>query len=129
MAYTLTGPEYPDANPRTGVRLNDGTVVDFETYGIQETEETPELAPEPTEEAPFTPEPEPTPEPTSEPLVLNAPTNVTASQLSDGSVQLNWDAPTQSNTAVERYAVSFSTNNFDTGWAVSSTTNSITIAR
>jgi hypothetical protein len=133
MAYTLTGPEYPDANPRTGVRLNDGTVVDFETYGIQETEETPELAPEPTEEAPFTPEPEPTqspePTPTPEPLVLNAPTNVTASQLSDGSVQLNWDAPTQSNTAVERYAVSFSTNNFDTGWAVSSTTNSITIAR
>ena len=132
MAYTLTGPEYPDANPRTGVRLNDGTVVDFETYGIQETEETPELAPEPTEEAPFTPPtPEPTPEPTPtpEPLVLNAPTNVTATQLSDGSVQLNWDAPTQSNTAVERYAVSFSTNNFDTGWAVSSTTNSITIAR
>jgi hypothetical protein len=132
MAYTLTGPEYPDANPRTGVRLNDGTVVDFETYGIQETEETPELAPEPTEEAPFTPPtPEPTPEPTPtpEPLVLNAPTNVTASQLEDGSVQVNWDAPTQSNTAVERYAVSFSTNNFDTGWAVSSTTNSITIAR
>jgi hypothetical protein len=128
MAYTLTGPEYPDANPRTGVRLNDGTVVDFETYGIEETEEAPELAPEPTEEAPFNPPaPEPTPEP--EPLVLNAPTNVTATQLSDGSVQLTWDAPTQSNTAVERYAVSFSTNNFDTGWAVSSTTNSITIAR
>ena len=137
MAYTLTGPEYPDANPRTGVRLNDGTVVDFETYGIQETEETPELAPEPTEEAPFTPEPEPTqspeptptPEPTPEPLVLNAPTNVTASQLSDGSVQVNWDAPTQSNTAIERYAVFFSTNNFDTGWAASSTTNSITMSR
>jgi hypothetical protein len=137
MAYTLTGPEYPDANPRTGVRLTDGSVVDFETYGIQETEETPELAPEPTEEAPFTPEPEPTqspeptptPEPTPEPLVLNAPTNVTASQLSDGSVQVNWDAPTQSNTAVERYAIFFSTNNFDTGWAVSSNTNSITIAR
>jgi len=29
MAYTLTGPEYPDANPRTGVRLNDVTVVTF----------------------------------------------------------------------------------------------------
>jgi hypothetical protein len=135
MAYTLSGPEYPEYNPRTGVRLNDGSVVDFETYGIQETEETPELAPEPTEEAPFTPEPEPTPtespepEPTPEPLVLNAPTNVTATQLEDGSVQLNWDAPTQSNTAIERYAVFFSTNNFDTGWAVSSTTNSITMSR
>jgi outer membrane biosynthesis protein TonB len=65
MAYTLSGPEYPEYNPRTGVRLNDGTVVDFETYGIQETEEAPELAPEPTEEAPFNPPaPEPTPEPT-----------------------------------------------------------------
>jgi hypothetical protein len=60
MAYTLSGPEYPEYNPRTGVRLNDGTVVDFESYGIEETEETPELAPEPTEEAPFTPEPTPT---------------------------------------------------------------------
>jgi hypothetical protein len=133
MAYTLTGPEYPDNNPRTGVRLNDGTVVDFETYGIQETEETPELAPEPTEEAPFTPEPtpspEPTPEPTPEPLILNAPTNVVATQLSDGSVQLTWNIPAQSNTSVERYAVSFSTDNFNTGWAVASTTNSITLSR
>jgi hypothetical protein len=132
MAYTLSGPEYPQNNPRTGVRLNDGTVVDFETYGIQETEETPELSPEPTEEAPFTPPtPEPTPEPTPtpEPLVLNAPTNVTATQLSDGSVQLTWDAPAQSNTAVERYAISWSTNNFDTGWGIASTTNSITIPR
>jgi hypothetical protein len=67
MAYTLSGPEYPQNNPRTGVRLNDGTVVDFETYGIQETEETPELAPEPTEEPPFVePSPEPTPTPTEE---------------------------------------------------------------
>jgi hypothetical protein len=132
MAYTLSGPEYPQNNPRTGVRLNDGSVVDFETYGIQETEETPELAPEPTEEAPFTPPtPEPTPEPTPtpEPLVLNAPTNVTATQLSDGSVQLTWDVPAQSNTAVERYAISWSTNNFDTGWGIASTTNSIIIPR
>jgi hypothetical protein len=55
MAYTLNGPEYPEHNPRTGVRLNSGEIVDFETYGIQETEEAPELAPEPTEEAPFNP--------------------------------------------------------------------------
>jgi hypothetical protein len=138
MAYTLTGPEYPEANPRTGVRLNDGTVVTFEQYGIQETEETPELAPEPTEEAPFTPEPEPTqspeptptPEPEPEPLVLNAPTNVTATQLSDGSVQISWNEPTQSNTAVESYAVSWSTDNFQSnGWGVGSSTNSIVLSR
>jgi 6,7-dimethyl-8-ribityllumazine synthase len=55
MAYTLTGPEYPEANPRTGVRLNNGQVVDFETYGIQETEDVPDLESEPTDEVPFTP--------------------------------------------------------------------------
>ena len=55
MAYTLAGPEYPEYNPRTGVRLNDGTVVDFETYGIQETEDVPDLGSEPTDEVPFTP--------------------------------------------------------------------------
>jgi hypothetical protein len=55
MAYTLSGPEYPDNNPRTGVRLNDGRVVDFETYGIQETEDVPDLESEPTDEVPFTP--------------------------------------------------------------------------
>jgi hypothetical protein len=128
MAYTLSGPEYPQNNPRTGVRLNDGSIVDFETYGIEEAEEPPVLAPEPTEEAPFNP-PAPEPEPTPEPLVLNAPTNVTASQLVDGSVQLTWDVPSQSNTAIERYAVSWSTDNFATGWGVASTTNSITIPR
>ena len=121
MAYTLSGPEYPQNNPRTGVRLNDGSVVDFETYGIQETEETPELAPEPTEEAPFNPPP-PTPS-------LNAPTGLTATQLQDGTVQLAWDAPIATSTSVERYGVFFSIDNFSTGWAVSSTTNSINISR
>jgi hypothetical protein len=95
MAYTLSGPEYPQYNPRTGVRLNDGTVVDFETYGIQETEETPELAPEPTEEPPFvepTPEPtptddvdrEPTPEPTPTPTPPFIPEGATVTN--EGSV-------------------------------------------
>jgi hypothetical protein len=130
MAYTLSGPEYPEYNPRTGVRLTDGTVVTFEEYGIQETEETPELAPEPTEEAPFTPDPEPSPEPSPEPAPsLNAPTNATATQQQDGTVQLTWDVPAATSTSVERYAVFFSTNNFNTGWAVSSTTNSITMSR
>jgi hypothetical protein len=76
MAYTLSGPEYPEYNPRTGVRLTDGSIVDFETYGIQETEEAPELAPEPTEEPPFvqpTPEPTPEPTPTPEPAPTQTP--------------------------------------------------------
>jgi hypothetical protein len=129
MAYTLNGPEYPQNNPRTGVRLNNGQVVDFETYGIQETEQAPELAPEPTEEAPFNPPaPEPTPEPEPAPS-LNAPTNVTATQLQSGAVQITWDAPTPTSTSVERYAVSWSTDNFVTGWGIGSATNSITIPR
>ena len=121
MAYTLSGPEYPQNNPRTGVRLNDGSIVDFETYGIEETEAPPVLAPEPTEEAPFNPPP---PAPS-----LNAPTNVTATQLQDGTVQLTWDAPTPTSTSVERYAVSWSTDNFVTGWGMGSATNSIIIPR
>jgi hypothetical protein len=121
MAYTLSGPEYPQYNPRTGVRLNDGSIVDFETYGIQETEDTPELTPEPPTDNPFTPEP---PAPS-----LNPPTNVIATQLQDGTVQLTWDAPIPTSTSVERYAVSWSTDNFVTGWGVSSSTNSINISR
>ena len=124
MAYTLDGPEYPQNNPRTGVRLNNGSIVDFETYGIEETVAPPVLAPEPTEEAPFNPPPPPPPAPS-----LNAPTNVTATQLQDGAVQVTWDAPTPTSTSVERYAVSWSTDNFVTGWGVASTTNSITIPR
>jgi hypothetical protein len=61
--------------------------------------------------------------------MLNAPTNVAATQLSDGSVQLTWDIPAQSNTSVERYAVSWSTDNFVTGWGIGSATNSIIIPR
>jgi hypothetical protein len=60
---------------------------------------------------------------------LNAPTNVTATQLQNGSVELNWDAPTPTNTSVERYAITWSTDNFVTGWSVASTTNSVTIPR
>jgi hypothetical protein len=122
MAYTLTGPEYPQNNPRTGVRLNNGSIVDFETYGIEETVAPPVLAPEPTEEAPFNPPPPPAPS-------LNAPVNVSATQLQDGTVQLTWDSPAATSTSVERYAVSWSTDNFTTGWGVASTTNSIIIPR
>ena len=125
MAYTLDGPEYPQNNPRTGVRLNNGQIVDFETYGIEETVAPPVLAPEPTEEAPFNPPPPPPPAPS-----LNAPTNVTATQLQDGSIELTWDAPIATSTSVERYAVSWSTDNFtNNGWGIASTTNSITIPR
>jgi hypothetical protein len=124
MAYTLTGPLYPEYSPRTGVRLNDGTIETFQEYGITQTTSRPQLAPAPTTEAPFVPPPPTPPAP-----ALNAPTNVVASQIQDGSVQITWDSPTPTSTSVERYAVGFSTNNFNTGWAVSSNTNSIIIPR
>ena len=122
MAYTLSGPEYPQNNPRTGVRLNDGSIVDFETYGIQETEDTPELTPEPPTDNPFTPEP-PVPS-------LNAPTNVVANQLQDGTIQLTWDAPVPTSTSVERYAIGWSTDNFQAnGWGWTHDQTSIIIPR
>jgi hypothetical protein len=55
MAYTLAGPLYPEYNPRTGVRLNDGTIQTFEQYGITQTVSRPQLSTTPTTEAPFTP--------------------------------------------------------------------------
>jgi hypothetical protein len=122
MAYTLSGPEYPENNPRTGVRLNDGTIQSFREYGITQTVSRPVLSTTPTTEAPFTPPPPPP--------YLNAPTGLTATQLENGAVQLTWNAPTATSTSVERYAVSWSTDSFqNNGWGVSSTTNSITIPR
>jgi hypothetical protein len=121
MAYTLSGPEYPENNPRTGVRLNDGTIQSFREYGITQTVSRPVLSTTPTTEAPFTPPPPPP--------SLNAPTGLTATQLQDGAVQLTWNTPVATSTSVERYAVSWSTDNFVTGWGVPSTTNSITIPR
>ena len=53
---------------------------------------------------------------------LNPPTNLTVSAQSDG-IHLSWVAPTptNANTAVESYAVSWSTSNFTTnGWGISS---------
>ena len=122
MAYTLTGPLYPENNPRMGVRLNDGTIETFQEYGITQTVSRPVLSTTPTTEAPFTPPPPPP--------YLNAPTGLTATQLENGAVQLTWNAPTATSTSVERYAVSWSTDSFqNNGWGVSSTTNSITIPR
>jgi hypothetical protein len=77
MAYSVDGPTY-DGQTRTGVRLNDGSVVDFETYGIEQITESPSLSPVATTESPFVPEPteSPTvsPEPTESPTISPEPT-------------------------------------------------------
>jgi hypothetical protein len=137
ISYAISGPTY-DGQTRTGVRLNDGSVVTLEEYGIAQVEEAPELTPEPVVPTPEpTPEPtptptvEPTPEPTPtpEPIVhtLNAPTNLRVQQLAEGNVEILWDAPAQSNTAVERYAVSWT--NANGTWGVASTETNVYLSQ
>ena len=62
------------------------------------------------------------------PKYLNAPRNLTVTEVSETSVSLTWDAPEQSTTEVERYAVFFSNDNFVSGWAISSLTTSATVS-
>ena len=64
----------------------------------------------------------PTPSPTQAPAPsLNPPQNLTANLLQNGTVELLWSAPESTGTAVERYAMSWSTTNFTSnGWGGSS---------
>lgn len=60
------------------------------------------------------------------PPTLNAPTMVQASV--DGStVTVNWNPPEPSNTEVERYAIFWSYDDWQSGFAIASTTTSATI--
>lgn len=132
VAYTYTVDGPLNGNERTGARLQDGTVVPLEEAGIQQVEEPVVLEPtpvEPTPEPEPQPEPQPEPEPEPEPepnYVLNAPTDLSVVVNRDGSVTLTWNAPAESNAAVERYAVSWSTSS--AGWGVASNGTSITLA-
>lgn len=84
-----------------------------------------ELAPG-TPSATWTPTPEPTPEPTPPPApFLNAPINLLVTVFTNGDVLLDWDAPEDSGTAIERYAVSWSVG--ESGWGISSTETATTI--
>ena len=119
ISYSLAGPTY-DGQTRTGVRLTNGDVVTLEEYGIVQVEEPPVLQPEPVA-------PTPTPEPTAIPR-LNAPTNVSTTSNEDGSVTVSWTAPTPTSTAVERYAIGWSTDNFTgNGWGWVHDGTSVTI--
>jgi hypothetical protein len=105
---------------RYGVRYTQGGEV-F-PLNIQTITEPPPPAPV-VPPAP-TPTPEPTPEPT--PLFISTPNNI-ESELLNGSINLTWDEPQTSNTPVESYAIFWSYDNFETGFAISSTTTSATI--
>lgn len=102
------------AGARYGLRYTQGGPI--QPLNIQTITEPP--APEPTI-APPTP---PTP-------TLNAPQNLTATSLQNGDVLLDWDAPSDTGTAVERYAVSWSTSDFTTnGWGIASNETQATIS-
>jgi len=57
---------------------------------------------------------------------ISVPTDVQA-QLNGNEITLTWDAPTESTVPIERYAIFWSYDDFETGYAISSTTTSATI--
>ena len=67
----------------------------------------------------FSLSPQSPPEP---PKYLNAPESPTAT-LVDDKINVSWSSPQPSNTDVERYAIFWSYDNFQTGFSISSTTN------
>jgi hypothetical protein len=60
--------------------------------------------------------------PPTPPASLNPPTNLLAS-IDGATVTVSWSAPESTGTEIERYAIFWSYDNFQTGWAISSTTN------
>ena len=106
--YTWTPTFQVSDNAPTGARYGlrytqGGEIVPLEIQTITE----------PPEEAPVV-QPD---------LYLNAPTNLRVQQLSDGNVELIWDAPEPSSLDVERYAVSWQNENGS--WGVASADTSI----
>ena len=114
IAYSVSGPTY-DGQTRTGVRLNDGSVVTLEQYGVVQVETSPTLAPdaggtvitpEPTPSPSSTPEPTPTPsptvspsvEPTSTPTPTPTPTQETTPQPSPSPTPTLEPTPTPTPT-------------------------------
>jgi hypothetical protein len=58
---------------------------------------------------------------------LNSPQNLVVTSTNESKVYLSWDAPEQSNAEVERYAVFWSCDNWESGFAIASLTNSAVI--
>jgi hypothetical protein len=57
---------------------------------------------------------------------ISVPTDVQA-ELNGNQITITWSAPTDNTVPVERYAIFWSYDDFDTGYAISSTTTSATI--
>jgi len=58
---------------------------------------------------------------------LNQPKNVSIIEVTETSVSVEWGQPDPSNIDVERYAIFYSCDNWQSGFAVASTSTSITI--
>lgn len=89
---------------------------------------TPSATWTPTPQPTPTPTPTPTPEPTATPAptpYLNAPTGLMVTVYGNGDVNLTWDAPVDSGTPVERYAITWRVG--ELGWGVGSDGTSITL--
>lgn len=51
---------------------------------------------------------------------INPPTGLVVTSVNENKVYLDWQPPAQSGTDIERYAIFFSNDNWQSGWAVSS---------
>jgi hypothetical protein len=58
---------------------------------------------------------------------LNEPRNVVVTSVNESKVYLSWDEPNVSNTPVERYAIFFSNDDWQSGFAISSNTTSVVV--
>ena len=85
IVYAVTGPTY-DGQTRTGVRLNDGSIVTLEQYGVVHVEIAPTLAPDaggtvitpepsasPSASPSSEPSPSPSPSPSASPSIQPTP--------------------------------------------------------
>jgi hypothetical protein len=61
------------------------------------------------------------------PRYLNPPINLSVISVNSSKIYLDWEEPQNSGTDVERYAVFFSKDNWQSGWAIASYTTSAVI--
>ncbi len=64
---------------------------------------------------------------TTIPRYLNAPQNLLVTSTNENKVYLSWEAPEVSNVDVERYAIFWSCDNWESGFAISSLTTSAVV--
>ena len=100
IAYSFTGPTYGNAT-RTGVRLNDGSIVTLEQYGVVHVETSPTLAPDAGGTV-ITPEPSASPsaslssEPSPSPSPSNSPSTPPSPSPSPSPSQTPTETPSPS---------------------------------